>query len=222
MRVRQIVGERGSLKWMQRLVDAHRGLADQTLRETLRLDPSVALEWRSPLREDSFAEYRDSDFLERIGLGHLRDDLGAFWPRGGPQWDGLATAACGKVILVEAKAHVEEMRSHCSASPESRAVIDRAFRLAQEHFGASRSADWTREFYQYANRLAHLYFLRSHGVDAELVFLYFLNDRDMKGPRVPKEWQDATRAAHTTLGLPEVLANVHECFVETSLLALPS
>ena len=38
--------------------------------------------------------------------------------------------------------------------------------------------DWSHCFYQYANRLAHLYLLReSNGLDAFLVFVYFVDDR---------------------------------------------
>ena len=37
--------------------------------------------------------------------------------------------------------------------------------------------NWEKGFYQYANRMAHLYFLRNLcKVDAYLLFVYFLND----------------------------------------------
>jgi hypothetical protein len=35
------------------------------------------------------AEYRDSEFLEKIGLGRATEK---FWPSGGPQWDALAVS----------------------------------------------------------------------------------------------------------------------------------
>ena len=44
-------------------------------------------------------------------------------------------------------------------------------------------ADWSTSFYQYANRLAHLYWMREvNGYDAYLVNLFFVNDREMSGP----------------------------------------
>ncbi len=219
MRVKQAIGERGSLRWIQTLVDAHRPIADAALRDALELVPEITVDWRSPLRIDAYAEYRDSDFLERVGLGDLRSTLGAFWPRGGPQWDALARLSDGRIILVEAKAHTKELRSHCTASPASRQTIEAALALARRHFGAPDSADWTRDYYQYANRLAHLYFLRTHGVDAQLVFFYFLNDTDMEGPTSTAEWTVALADVHRTLGIAGPIANVHECFVDTRQLA---
>jgi hypothetical protein len=219
MRVKQAIGERGSLRWIQTLIDAHRPIADAALRDALQLGPEVSVEWRSPLRDDAYAEYRDSDFLERVGLGELRPMLGAFWPRGGPQWDALARLSDGRIILVEAKAHASELRSHCTASPSSRETIDAALALARSYFGADDSADWTRDYYQYANRLAHLYFLRAHGVDAQLVFVYFLNDTDMNGPASAAEWASSVADVHRALGLPGAIDNVHECFIDTQRLA---
>ena len=57
-------------------------------------------------------------------------------------------------------------------------------------------------FYQFTNRLAHLYFLRREGVEAKLVFVNFLGDGDMKGPAGKAEWDGAFRTAEYALGLP--------------------
>ena len=43
--------------------------------------------------------------------------------------------------------------------------------------------DWMRKFYQYTNRLAHLYYLRENNVAAFLIFIYFINDTSVNGPR---------------------------------------
>ena len=44
------------------------------------------------------------------------------------------------------------------------------------------TTDWTKCFYQYANRLAHLYFLKElNGIDAALVFVYFTGDTTING-----------------------------------------
>jgi hypothetical protein len=64
--------------------------------------------WRSPLACQNYCEYRDGDFLQAVGLSHLRLSLAILWPRFGPSWDALATVAGEKggqgVILLEAKA----------------------------------------------------------------------------------------------------------------------
>jgi len=43
-----------------------------------------AIQWVSPLKENTYSEYRDSEFLEWLGLRPLVTALGKFWPRNGP------------------------------------------------------------------------------------------------------------------------------------------
>ena len=52
-------------------------------------------------------------------------------------------------------------------------------------------AAWPEIFYQLANRIAHLDFLRSQGASAYLILVSFLNDPEMKGPRSPESWEAA-------------------------------
>ena len=68
--------------------------------------------------------------------------------------------------------------------------------------GADPRSDWLNGYYQYANRLAHLNFLKSNSVDACLVFLYFTCDGEMKGPNSADEWAPFIDAANQHLGLP--------------------
>src|SRR5690606_32478350 len=65
---------------------------------------------------------------------------------------------------------------------------------------ASRAA-WADHFYQLANRLAHLNFLREHGVPAHLVLVNFLNDAEMNGPKSPEAWHAAYEVAFSVMGL---------------------
>ena len=65
-----------------------------------------SITWRSPLRSDDFAEYRDADFLKVVGLEEWSGALAEFWPQRGPQWDALGVSNQGDVLLVEAKAHL--------------------------------------------------------------------------------------------------------------------
>ncbi len=161
-----------------------------------------SLEWLSPRRDDDWAEYRDAAFLYRISHPELIDALRDFWPRGGPQWDGLARDASGAIYLFEAKAHVGEMVSTCQASPKSRAQIETALSDTKVAFGAASGADWLTGYYQYANRLAHQFFLRRAGVHAWLVFLYFTNDAEMQGPTSEAAWHVHLEEVHRQLGLP--------------------
>ncbi|QNN64634.1 hypothetical protein H9L12_10115 [Sphingomonas rhizophila] len=161
------------------------------------------VQWRSPLSGDDYAEYRDGEFLDIVDLGHLRSDLADFWPSRGPQWDALGVGPKGQVILVEAKAHVGEMCSPpTGASQASRRRITDNLNACAQLLGAREGhADWSRHFYQIANRLAHLRFLRERGVDAYLVLVNFLNDREMGGPSTPEAWEAAYQVAFHVLGL---------------------
>ncbi len=82
--------------------------------------------------------------------------------------------------------------------------------------GAKANADWLTDYYQYANRIAHLAFLRQHGVEAWLVFLYFTGDEDMGGPASKSEWQCHIDKAHTHVGLPESSRWIVSVFHDTS------
>ncbi len=160
------------------------------------------LEWRSPLPGDDFAEYMDSSFLRLLGLDHLVPELADFWPRSGPRWDGLAVFP-GGVVLVEAKAHVPELLSSPSdASPASLARIAASLTRVRSALGADDRSDWARVLYQYANRLAHLWFLRENGVDARLLFVDFIADADRRGPASAETWTAAYQVADHALGLP--------------------
>lgn len=62
--------------------------------------------------------------------------------------------------------------------------------------------NWGSCFYQYRNRLAHLYLLRAlNEIDAWLVNIYFYGDSDMKGPMTPEEWQGEMLLMKSYLGL---------------------
>jgi hypothetical protein len=67
---------------------------------------------------------------------------------------------------------------------------------------SNSATDWTVGFYQYVNRLAHLYLLRQlNDKDAYLVFVHFLNDIEMFGPVTVVEWRAALDLRKTYLGL---------------------
>jgi hypothetical protein len=179
-----------------------------------------SLEWLSPRRDDDWAEYRDADFLRRIGHPELTGALRDFWPRGGPQWDGLARDASGVIYLFEAKAHMGEMVSTCQASPKPRAQIETALNEAKVAFGAAPGADWLTGYYQYANRLTHLYFLRRAGVNAWLVFLYFINDAEMQGPDSEEMWYCHLEVVHRQLGFPHraFIPDVANVYIDSTIL----
>jgi hypothetical protein len=201
MRIEQPDGIRGSLKWIQRLVDRHPAALDETLGKAGALLPEHHLKWLSPLRADNWAEYRDAQFLSKVGQAHLSEELKAFWPPRGPQWDALATDESGRLFLVEAKAHGLELSSTCKAGNTSLRTIVSSLESSKLALGAKKGSDWINGYYQYANRLAHLHFLQKHGVDVRLIFLYFTGDDQMKGPCSEADWTPYIDAAYAHLGI---------------------
>lgn len=189
-------GAKGSLRWIQHLVNQH----PEVLSEGVGLGP---VEWRSPRADDSYAEYRDQCFLDRLGITLSQRRLDDFWPPRGPQWDALGSALSGDAVLVEAKAHVPELLSPpTQATDGSAEMIRRSLSEAASALGASRGTDWSQRFYQYANRLAHAWLLAQvNRVPVRLAFVHFIGDTDMDGPSSRREWEAALSVLHEALGL---------------------
>jgi hypothetical protein len=201
MRVEQQEGTRGSLKWIQRAVNERWPTLEQPILRQTRGHGTI--EWLSPLAVDEYAEYRDGSFLKLIGQAALEPALAAFWPARGPQWDALGRTSQGDVLLVEAKAHVAEMFSPATAAgAESRSRIDACLIEVARQLGTNAMrASWSEFFYQIANRIAHLHFLRTRGVPAWLIFVNFVGDELMGGPSTSEAWEKAYQVAFHVMGL---------------------
>ena len=193
-RIAQKPALRGSQRWLQ--------LGVGNCPDLLQPADWPRLQWRAPVIADEFAEYMDASFLKVLDLGHLEDALAGFWPRSGPRWDGLAVFP-GGVVLVEAKAHVPEaLSTPCAAGPTSLRRIAASLEHVKTALGADARSDWCRVLYQQANRLAHLWFLREHGIDARLLYVNFLGDSHPQAPRHPETWAAVQAVADYALGLP--------------------
>jgi hypothetical protein len=195
------IAERGSRKWVQHLVNESSEQLDRAIAGSLTIPLKQPIEWLSPLQVTGYAEYRDTAFLECLGLSQHAAALREFWPLSGPRWDALGRAGHA-YFLVEAKANIPELISDCQATAtHSQEMIAAAMLRTQRWLGARPRIDWLTGFYQYANRLAHLYFMREIAKeDAYMVFLYILNDpTHISTSRV--EWQGALELQKLLLGL---------------------
>lgn len=198
----QSIGKKGSKKWIQRLINEKPELLNLKLRSKLNLPSNEEIRWLSPLKRDEYAEYSDQDFIDLLGVKLERVPLSDFWPKRGPQWDALGRSKSGKLFLVEAKSHIGELISTMKATDEdSIRKIRRSLREVTIFLNSNAETDWSRGFYQYTNRLAHLYLLRHNQLRAYLVFVYFLNDSDMSGPETVEEWKGAIKLLHSYLGI---------------------
>ena len=227
---------RGSRRWLQVLVNCRPELLSDAIAQRLPELPED-VNWLSPLVDDHYAEYRDQSFLDRLNTSWYyrtperpQQDLTDFWPRFGPQWDGLAVTDRGQILLVEAKTHIPEMvTAPVQARGEpARQKIQESLGKVKNFVNSKAPTDWSTSFYQYANRLAHLYWMREvNGHDAFLVNLFFVGDREMNGPANEAEWRAAIRLQEVFLGVrqnsqagypidPWVGAHVLDVFVEVN------
>jgi len=208
--------ERGSQRWLQVCVRRRPELLERALAGSLR----ESIRWQSP-QPPAFKEYRDAAALRLAGIAApLRRPLQSSWPRRGPVWDAIGITSSNAPVFLEAKANLPE-----AASPGSKArgaslkMIRRAVAEAQRFYCGSTTRDWTGTYFQYANRLAHHYFLRQlNRVPSHLVFVYFLNAVDVAGPETVAQWRAAIARIHDALGLPGDLRkhDVHEAFVDVA------
>ena len=210
---------KGSQKWIQILVNQKQGFLNQQIRTSLSIPVNEVINWLSPLAEFNYAEYKDQEFLNALEIEPVKIKLCDFWPRSGPRWDALAKSSSGKLFLVEAKSHITELISDFKGTNQNSIdKIEKSLRATKRRFGVRERYDWTKTFYQYANRLAHIHFLKENDFDAWLVNVYFWNDDEMDGPKSIDEWNGAIRLMHRCLGLREHLLSksVVDLFIDIS------
>ena len=199
----QNVADKGSKKWIQKIINEESGLLNSEIRDNLGLSKDEDIEWLSPLKCDKYAEYFDQGFLNSLCIELKRVPLVDFWPKGGPHWDALGRSSSGKLFLVEAKSHIPELISTTRAEKEvSLEKICKSLKKTKRFLNSNTKTDWCSPFYQYTNRLAHLYLLRElNQLPAYLVFVYFINDFEMNGPTTVDEWKGAIKLLHLYLGI---------------------
>lgn len=194
----------GSQRQIQYYVNEQPAILQQAISDALEV--LLSIRWVSPLRSERYREYRDLDFLTAVGLVKSRNELSQFWPRGGPCWDALGIDELrGGIVLIEAKSHVPEISGNgCGAIADSSVgKIDASLAATKAWLGVTGAADWKGDFYQTANRLAHLYFLREilH-IEAWLVNVYFSDDPH--SPTSRTAWAPAIAEVKKCLGIDNV------------------
>ncbi len=223
----------GSEWHLLRYLGYHRSLLSQKVAATLGASRVEWLDFPFSSVGGPLQDEREFKGLEFLGNKEMLAKWSQFWPQSGnvQNWDAIGRAAIGdeKVwILVEAKAHLEEVKSHCRAkrSP-SRAKIVNALAQVRKHLEATRQPleHWLEPYYQYANRLAVLYFLEREGVDAYVVNVYFYGERKAgwQCPQNATEWEDVVRETEAWLGIApssEMMKRVHHVFLPVNPLVV--
>lgn len=202
-RIRQNPNGHGSLKDIQILINKNQNLIDKLIKSTFSDLRNEDILWTSPLENDEYAEYLDNDFLLKVGLDPNEIQLDKFWPSGGPHWDALAKTSKGKIILVEAKANIPEFVSPATEAKEiSKKLIDKSLNETKAFLNIKNDVNWSGIFYQYTNRLAHLYLLREKcKKQTFLINIYFIGDESVSGPKTKQEWEGAIKVLHSYFGI---------------------
>lgn len=202
---------RRSQRWMQYFVNEATDELNRLIHDATGIATDCEIHWKSPLASQDYVEYRDQAFLNQIGTSAPKVPLKDFWPNKGAVWDGLATTSSDDVILVEAKANIPEFASSpCGAVAQSsldliHQSLGKVQRFMKVHQNRQNPELWANAFYQYANRLAHLYYLRElNKVPAHLIFLDFYKDPDSgeTGVKSADEWKSLILLVESCLGIP--------------------
>jgi hypothetical protein len=204
-----ITGGEGSQGWIRLLVNECPEVFDKALARVPDLPTDLRLteptKWMSPLRTDcqgAYKEYKLGAFSRWLGSGLDKKLITSFWPSAGPRWDALGRKGAYP-LLIEAKARRAEIRSSPKAVRQSSQELI-ATSLEKTQVFLNATSRWGLRYYQYTNRLAHLYFLRElNRIPAYLVFLYFLNDHHPDAVSTKHEWQGEIAQARQFLGLAQ-------------------
>lgn len=111
-RISQAKGTKGSLKWIQEVVNNTPLLLDNPIKKIIGADKKNNIEWLSPKAEDAYAEYRDQAFLDLLGIKLTKTKLKAFWPPRGPQWDALGRIGNEAFLLMYERQTERQTGSH--------------------------------------------------------------------------------------------------------------
>jgi len=213
-----ITSSKGSQKWIQICCNTKVSYFNQEIHKQTGLP--LDIEWLSPLAKN-YTEYRDGAFLNKLGV-KPSIPLIDFWPKRGPSWDAL-----GKVndmpILVEAKAHIAEAISPQSrASDSSLKIIENSLNAVKNYLKVNPKIPWHLSFYQYTNRIAHLYYLRVlNQIPAQLLFVSFINDSEMNGPTCVETWEACYQILEAGLGLKPkhtLSQYIHHVMIDTKMM----
>ena len=188
-------GIKGSNYWIQTVIEDENHLHSL---DTLIGEPLV---WLSPLAgpQNTYDEYelKDQYVCDKVGASRQEaDSIFSFWPKRQPQWDGIAINVCGDTLyIVEAKAHLSELDSKCSAKNElsKKLIIDSMHGIKEAYYPKGDFNCWMNKYYQLGNRLTFLRKLNEKAfgkiTSVKLVLLNFVNDKKYI-PTSEVEWTE--------------------------------
>lgn len=154
-------------------------------------------------------EYIGINFLENDpNYEKLKNSWKKYWPssNNAQNWDAICKID-NEWILIEAKAHKDEILSNTTASKESKQFIGERFKEIKLKNGITSKEDWNYKYYQKANRILFLEYLQANNIKAKLLFVYFLNGYKKNGIQLgvtsKSEWIELIKQQDTYLGIAD-------------------
>ena len=192
--------------------------------------PGASIEWT---RNVDDSEWKGIEFLSPNTA--LETQWSKFWPtgRGIHNWDSQSGKWIGPGgpdrCLLKRKRIQMECYQDCKASnPDSIEMIQNAFLQVKNALGVDARKDWMHGCYQFANRLATLWFLQEQKIPAHLLFIYFTGDKRPVSPNsqwnhdCPADedgWKDSLTKQADLIGLPNshhLSARIHKLFLSAT------
>ncbi len=183
----------GSEAHLLRYVERHRRALDAAVLGAFGIEGRI--DWLDfpfdpkatwPDAEWTGIEFLRNDPIHGTGWNAILEAWSAYWPQSGTphNWDAVGwieTSGSRELLLVEAKANVEELVSDCGAKATSSIErIDAAFDATRRALGVESSKSWRTGYYQAGNRLATWHFFTNvlrPPIPTRLLFVYFVGDR---------------------------------------------
>jgi len=119
-------------------------------------------------------------------------------------------------VLCEVKAHIGELHSACGATEASLEKIKLALDKTKAQFNSTSANDWSKKYYQFANRLYCLDVMQRSGLKAKLLNIYFVGDRcdeSRKSPQTQSEWENPIAEMYAYLGIDKKTPDIHSLFL---------
>ncbi len=195
----------GSEFQLLRFLGHHRNELNQQIQKALGTKSTI--EWL----DFPYDMKRLSGDGEYIGIDFLRSQenykiIETAWEKHWPSknkaqhWDAVGKNN-DKWILVEAKAHSEEMISDCGAGEVSKNEIENRMSELKKTKGIKSNNSWLEKYYQKANRLLFAYFLESNDIDCQILYIYFTNGYQDKGVEKEEDWNTLIKEQDAYLGI---------------------
>ena len=197
------------LRWIGR----HRNEFDRKINEHLKIDNVKWLDFEFD-KNKSFPDIPDKELK---GISFLKDELvinnwKKEWPQTGNvmNWDLVGFTIDNNIktwLLVEAKAHIEELSQSCGATnDESKEKITNTLKNTAENLSINFNSNWLEKYYQLANRIYILDLLRRHNIYVKLINIYFIGDmkcNNRKSPQSKDEWLNSINEMKECIGIKD-------------------